>query len=467
MPEKYFLQNRWKLEGKSLYYYGLRNKENLFKNSVKLSKKQIEIISSLPGFLSEKELSYLKNLINVQIVTENELKTTPKSIKEARFCKNCCANDFIIPGIEFDENGLCPMCQTADDVRNLKSVVPIIKEIPRSEKSRFDVALFYTGGKDSTFLLYYLSKVKKLRVLALTWEIPFISESAKQSIENAKIRFSNVEFISRKINDDDLRKIYSKLYSLSKNTCACPSLAYILFYSELVANRVPYFMAGNEPVQMLGLYYNHMAPKFVYGLDKNSFFSALINIGRILTLKPTLKNGQFQTLMTMGQLSRKNSAVMDFFGYSNPLVSNIVKSIGEVPEFLPPFKKAIRQSSRTGNIPAFVHLDFNEICGGKYDWKNVKNILVEECGWVPPASDKKALHTSCKIERCKDHSQFLRFYNCECKMIPFSALEISLASRNNLNSKDEIMYEMENFLGFSLEELPECSVMCEYLKEQI
>ena len=50
-------------------------------------------------------------------------------------------------------------------------------------------------------------------------------------------------------------------------------------------------------------------------------------------------------------------------------------------------------------------------------------------------------------------------------MIPFSALEISLASRNRLNSKEEIIYEMENFLGFSLEELPECSIMCDFLKE--
>lgn len=465
MPEKYFLQNRWKLENNILYYYGLRNKENLFKNTVKLSKKQIEIISSLPRELSEEEVSVIKNLLGKQIVKENELRMVPKSLGEARFCKNCCANDFIIPGIEFDENGLCPMCQTAGDTEKLKSVVPIIKEIPHSEKSRFDIALFYTGGKDSTFLLYYLAKVKKLRVLALTWEIPFISESAKQSIENAKKHFSNVEFISRKICDNDLRKIYKKLYELSKNTCACPSLAYVIFYPELVANKVPYFMAGNEPVQMLGLYYNHMSPKFVYTLSENKSLSFFINLGRILTLKPPLKNGQLQTLMTMGQLSRKDGAIMDFFGYSNPLVTNIVKAISEVPELMPPFKKAIRVSSRSGNIPAFVHMDFDEICGGKYDWKNVKNILVEECGWVPPSSDKKSLHTSCKIERCKDHSQFIRFYNCESKMIPFSALEISLAGRNRLNSKDEIIYEMEHFLGFSLDELPECSVMCDYIKE--
>lgn len=464
MKALYYLQNRWKLEENKLCYYGLRNKENMFKNTVKLSKKQIEIISSLPADLSKQEKNILKSLFGTQIVDENHLLKTPESIKEAHFCKNCAANDFIIPGLEFDEKGLCPMCQTADEVKHLKSVVPLVDDIPYSKKSRFDVALFYTGGKDSTFLLYYLAKVKKLRVLALTWEIPYISESARQSIENAKKHFSNVEFIIRKINDNDLRKIYRKLYELSENTCACPSLAYIIFYPELVANRVPYFMAGNEPVQMLGLYYNHMAPKFVYGLN-NKALSAIINAGRIITLRPPLKKGQLQTLTSMRQLARKNSFIMDFFGYSNPLVSNIVESFHEVPELFVPFKKAIRVSSRTGNIPAFVHMDFDDISGGKYDWNKTKKILIEECGWVSPEDNKKALHTSCKIERCKDHSQFLRFYHCRSKMIPFSSLEISLASRNSLASRDDIIYEMENFLGFSLDEIPECALMHEFLED--
>ncbi len=464
MSEVYYLQNRWKLEDNSLYYYGLRCGDNLFKNKVKLTKEQTEIISSLPKVLSEKEFSVLKNLVGVQIVTERELRTVPKSLHEAHFCKNCCANDFIIPGLEFDKNGLCPMCGTAEKADKLKSVVPLVTDIPRSEKSRFDCALFYTGGKDSTFLLYYLANVKKLRVLALTWEIPFISESAKKSIENAKKRFSNVEFITRSMSSDDLRKIYKKLYELSENTCACPSLAYILFYPELVANRVPYFLAGNEPVQMLGLYYNHMAPAFVYGLGDNKTVSALINIGRIITLRPPLRKGQLQTLLSMRQLTKKKSWIMNFFGYYNPLVSNIVEAIHEVPELLPPFKKAISRSSRSGNIPAFVHLDFDEICGGKYDWNKVKNILVEECGWVPPDESKKALHTSCKIERCKDYSQFLRFYHCRSRMIPFSALEISLASRNSLVPREQIMYEMENFLGFTLDEIPECQFMCDFLR---
>lgn len=459
----YYLQNRWKLEDKKLYYYGLRNRNNMFRNCISLSTKQYLIVSSLPKNLNDNEKKILGDLLGVQVVLKEELKEIPQRFSEATFCKTCCANDFMIPGLEFDENGCCPMCQTSEDAIKLKSVVPLVEDIPRSRKSRFDVALFYTGGKDSTFLLYYLSSVKKLRVLALTWEIPFMSECAKASIEGAKKTFQNVEFIARSVSQDDLKRLYRKLYSLNENVCACPSLAYLLFYPELVENRVPYFVAGNEPVQMLGLYYNHMAPKIAYSFEKNSFLTALLNLGRILTFRPPLRQGQFQTLMTMKQLAYGDNPLKKLSGYQNELVSNVVEAIHAVPELLPPFKRSIRRSSRTGHIPAFVHFDLNKICGGTYDWNRVKHILIEKCGWVAPDDDKKSLHTSCNIERCKDYSQFLRFYYCRSKMIPFSAIEISLASRNCGRTKEEMIYETEHLLGFCLDEIPECSIMREFL----
>jgi hypothetical protein len=437
----------------------------MFKNDIAVSKKQAEILASLPRELNPKELSVLGKFVGRQVVPEYAKKHIPENLSEATFCTDCCANDLIIPGLEFDDKGLCPLCQTAEEVKNLKSVVPIVDDIPRSKKSRFDIALFYTGGKDSTYLLYYLSKVKGLRVLALTWEIPYISESASQSIANAKKTFHNVEFITRTINQTDLRRFYSKLYSLSDNTCACPSLAYLLFYPELVANRVPYFAAGNEPVQMLGLYYNHMAPPIAYTFAGNRLLTFLMNVGRILTLKPPLKQGQFQTLMTMKQLAYGDHPVKKLSGYESELVSNVVDAIQAVPELLPPFKRSIRQSSRTGNVPAFVHFDLDKITGGIYDWNKVKSILVEECGWIPPEDENKALHTSCKIEKCKDHTQFVRFYHCKSKMIPFSALEFSLASKKCGRSKEEMLYEMEHLLGFSLKEIPECAIMQQFLGE--
>lgn len=461
----YCLQNRWKLENKQLRYYGLRNKSEMFKNVVKLTAKQARIVHRLPCELNEQEYKCVGKLMGVQIVDESAKRVTPRSLDEAQFCTRCAANDFMIPGLAFDENGLCPMCQTADDTKNLKSVVPIKNAFPRSKKSRFDVAVFYTGGKDSTFVLYYLSKVLDLRVLALTWEIPYISENAAQSIQNAKRNLPNAEFISRKVCDADLKKIYSHLYKLADNTCLCPSLAYVLFYPELVANKVPYFVAGNEPAQLAGLYYNHMAPKLAYGFANNKFLNFLINLGRVLTLHPPLKKGQLHTLATMKQLAYGDPAIKKMSGYGNALVSNAVEAIHTVPLMVKPLKRAIGKSSWSGNIPAFVQVDLNEICGGTYNWRKIKDTIVSECGWVPPDENDKGLHTSCKIEKCKEYSQFKRFYEMKSDMIPFSALEIALASRDKALSRAEAIAELNAALGFSLEEIPECAIMKAYFEQ--
>ncbi len=460
----YCLQSRWRLEEGCLQYYGMRNKPFLFKNRIKLTKKQAEIIAALPRELTDSEKRTLSAFFGVQIVTEKEVKKLPEGFEEARFCRRCAANDYMIPGIEFDGNGLCPICQTEKETKDFKGVVPIMNSFPRSKRSRFDVALFYTGGKDSTYLLYYLSKKLGLRVLALTWEIPFMSESARRSIENAKQKLGNVEFITRYISNTDLKRIYTKLYELSGNTCACPSLAYVLFYPELVANRVPYFIAGNEPAQAVGLYYNHMAPKIAYRFAESRGLNFLINIGRVITLHPPYKRGQFQTVATMKQLAYGDSIFKRLSGYENKLVSNVVQAIHTVPEIVKPLKRAIRSSSRSGNIPAFVQVDLDEVCGGKYEWREVKDTIVRECGWVAPEETDKGLHTSCKIEKCKEHSQFVRFRNMESTMIPFSAIEMSLASRNSSLTREDAIAEMKSALGFSLCEVPECAIMKEYLK---
>lgn len=462
---QFYLQTRWKLEGKALYYYGLRNAPDLFRNRVRVSRAQLQILQTLPRPLTEAEKVILGPLLGKQVVEEGALRSIPTELSQARFCTSCCANDFMIPGLEFDEDGRCPLCQTREDTRHLRSLLPVLEDIPRSSHSRFDAALFYTGGKDSTFLLYHLAKVKKLRILALTWEIPFMSQSARQSIENAKNAFDTVEFISHRVNNRQLREFYRALYARSGNTCACPSLAYLLFYPTLVENRVPYFLAGNEPVQMLGLYYNHMAPPIAYAFPQKKGLTALFNLGRLLTLRPPLKQGQFQTLMTMKQLAYGSGFVQRRSGYENALVANVVAALHTVPDFLPPLKRSIRRSSRSGHVPAFVHFDFDRLAGGTYNWNQVKQILTRECGWVPPEDSAKALHTSCRIEKCKDHTQFLRFYRCESKMIPFSALEMALASHNCGRSPEELRYELTHLLGFTLEPPAECALMTGFLEQ--
>ena len=50
-------------------------------------------------------------------------------------------------------------------------------------------------------------------------------------------------------------------------------------------------------------------------------------------------------------------------------------------------------------------------------------------------------------------------------MIPFSAIEISLATRDKSLTKEEAINEINSALGFSLTEIPECKIMKEYFEK--
>ncbi|MDP3130095.1 MAG: hypothetical protein Q8N15_02050 [Bacillota bacterium] len=457
------LQNRWKADGTKLVYYGMRNAPHTTHNILRLSKRQAEVLGRLPKELDPAETKILASLVHDGIVVfEPQLKPLVGSYREARFCVSCVANDFMIPGLEFDALGQCPICQNAAVLPKIKSVLPLIETVKKNPNGRFDVALFYTGGKDSSYLLHHLANDLKLHVLALTWEIPYMSDSARASIENAKKLVPTAEFVIRKVNDVDLRKMYDKLYGLSGNTCACPSLAYVMFYPELVELGVPYLVLGNEPVQMKNLWFQHIAPLSAYDERAHRALSVAINILRVLTLRKPLRRGQAETLFAMRALAYGEPKLKRWSGYVNPLQDDAMTSMRMIPGLLKPFRRAIRRSAWTGRIPAMVHIDMDDAAEG-YDWAKVKTLMTERIGWVGPASLEKGLHTSCKIEKCKEYTQFIRFREMKSTVIPFSAVELAIASREGNVTREEAKREMEHHLGFSLSRVPECAIMEAYL----
>ena len=50
-------------------------------------------------------------------------------------------------------------------------------------------------------------------------------------------------------------------------------------------------------------------------------------------------------------------------------------------------------------------------------------------------------------------------------MIPFSALEISLATQKNNASREDAIKEIQECMGFSLTEIKECQIMKDYLNK--
>ena len=456
---RYVLQYRWKLHNKRLVYYGLRNGPKLFQHTITISKRQQQILALLPANLTPKQCHQIQALLGQSVVLEDQLIQGPSSLEQAQFCRQCVANDFILPGLCFDDNGLCPMCQTSHLHHQIQSLVPTVATIAKQPQRRYDVALFYTGGKDSSYLLYRLSKVMKLRVLALTWEIPFLSDNAKQSIQQAKEVFPEVTFMQQALSTLDSLTFYQHLYELSGNVCACPSLAYVLFYPLLVQEKIPYFIAGNEPVQMMSFYYNQLAPFVAYRLPQSKPLMLMFQLGRWLQGKPSYQVGQFQTMATMKQLAYGDPWYKKYTKYNSPLIANIVSALKTIPHVVQPFQQAIKTSLKTNHIPRFVQLPLDEY---QTSWDKMQALLIQECNWTPPKQSQQ-LHTSCRLESCKTNTQFRRFLQMESTMMPMAALEISLANSLGLLSKEAALKEIRQG-GFRLEKDEGCLLMEQYLR---
>lgn len=123
-----------------------------------------------------------------------------------RICTRCI-QDETVPGISFDENGVCNYCHLHDelceifpnDERGGKKLNKIIENIRLQAKNKeFDCVVGISGGRDSIYLLYNAVKVWGLRVLAVhsdDWfDNPIATENMKKAVEKLKVKFFGVRY---------------------------------------------------------------------------------------------------------------------------------------------------------------------------------------------------------------------------------------------------------------------------------
>lgn len=106
-----------------------------------------------------------------------------------QLCRDCIL-DSNIPGISFNDKGVCSFCDDygrLEKTRKIKGANQLEKEFMRlvtrnSTKAKYDCLCLYSGGKDSTNMLYNLAAKLKLRVLAFTLDNWFLSAQTYSNI---------------------------------------------------------------------------------------------------------------------------------------------------------------------------------------------------------------------------------------------------------------------------------------------
>jgi len=159
-----------------------------------------------------------------------------------KICLQCILPE-TFPGIDFNADGVCSQCRKfegkktrlADDKKKyeqkfLELLGQLATRNPEPEIRPYDVLMAYSGGKDSTYTMGLLRNKYKLRILALSFDNGFVSETAVTNIKKVTDHLG-IDHIFFKPAQDVLMTIFStaakrELYSrktLERASTICTS----------------------------------------------------------------------------------------------------------------------------------------------------------------------------------------------------------------------------------------------------
>lgn len=143
-----------------------------------------------------------------------------------QYCVRCCIPE-TSEGVVFDEMGMCQICKSSEQkihinwVEREKKLKKILDSFRGKSESGYDCIVPISGGKDSTFQLYVLTQIYKMRCLAVTFSHNWYTETGKYNLKNAIEKF-NVDHIMYTPNHDLIRRLTKEsLYKLGDPCWHC------------------------------------------------------------------------------------------------------------------------------------------------------------------------------------------------------------------------------------------------------
>ncbi len=133
-----------------------------------------------------------------------------------QYCTRCLYPANTKPVIIFDDKGVCSGCRYVeqrakinwtDREKLLKPILEHYKEIAKKNGSIYDCIIPVSGGKDSTYQVYYLKKIHNMNPLLVTFNHTF----------NTSVGMRNLNNLLEKFNCD-LVRFTPKLSSIKKIT---------------------------------------------------------------------------------------------------------------------------------------------------------------------------------------------------------------------------------------------------------
>jgi len=194
---------------------------------------------------------------------------------------SCCILSNKIPGISFDREGVCNFCRSfekakksrmrqLDSIASEEEMLRLLKT--GQKKPAYDCVCLYSGGKDSTFMLYQLVKKYKLRVLAFTLDNHFLAAETHANIKKT-LSLIDVDHIFYRPDFDLIKELFKASINESHRLKSTKELSFIIGfvcwpcftmigqYALKIAleRHIPNIIIGTTPGQLRQKKYNLLA----------------------------------------------------------------------------------------------------------------------------------------------------------------------------------------------------------------
>ncbi len=166
-----------------------------------------------------------------------------------KVCTKCLINQYY-PNIKFDSDGICSLCSNKKPYNPLgeDKLLKILKN-NKNQKSKYDVLVPLSGGKDSAYILHLAVNIYKLKVLTMTYDNGFFSQLALDNIKRS-IKNTKVEHIWFKPDPKVQQKIYRNMLLSSGDLCGACDIgtnASVLKVAEKYS--IPIILYGTSPLE--------------------------------------------------------------------------------------------------------------------------------------------------------------------------------------------------------------------------
>jgi len=213
-------------------------------------------------------------------------------------CINCILPE-TFPDISFNSEGLCSVCQEYEkrDIKGIsmeilrKKFNDLITE-GKSRSKQYDALIAYSGGKDSTYLIYKMKKDYDLNILAVTMDNGFITRKTFDNIRTI-VDNMNVDHFVFKPGFDVAKRIFTtsanddiypkSLLKVGSSVCiSCIRMVTNICLRMAIEKKIPMIMLGNSPGQIIQseseiMYQDNKIP---YELKKNLFNPLADKVGK-------------------------------------------------------------------------------------------------------------------------------------------------------------------------------------------